>query len=235
MPKIAIITLIIRLFFVSFQDYFFVWEKIILYSSLTSLVIGSFGAFIQKKWKRFIAYSSINHIGFITLALSTGDNFGRFSVIFYTFIYIITMFIIFSIIMSYRIYKYPLNYQTRFLNNIYGLSKMNPMLALTTTLILFSIAGIPPLTGFFAKTFVLLTALQNNIYGLSIVAIILSCLSCFYYIRLIKIMYFSSVKNWLIIYPLNKPISLLLAISLCIICLLFLDLELITLFFQQIF
>lgn len=235
MPKIAIITLIIRLFFVSFQDYFFVWEKIILYSSLTSLVIGSFGAFIQKKWKRFIAYSSINHIGFITLALSTGDNFGRFSVIFYTFIYIITMFIIFSIIMSYRIYKYPLNYQTRFLNNIYGLSKMNPMLALTTTLILFSIAGIPPLTGFFAKIFVLLTALQNNIYGLSIVAIILSCLSCFYYIRLIRIMYFSSVKNWLITYPLNKSISLLLAISLCIICLLFLDLELITLFFQQIF
>ena len=234
MPKIAIIVLIIRLFFISFQDYFFIWEKIILYSSLISLIIGSFGAFIQKKWKRFIAYSSINHIGFITLALSTGDNFGKFSVIFYTFIYIITMFIIFSTIISYRIYKYPLHYQTRFLNNFHGLSKINPILALTITLILFSIAGIPPLSGFFAKMFVLLTALQNNIYGLSIIAIIISCLSCFYYIRLIKIMYFSSIENWLITYPLNKEISLILAISLYFICLLFLDLELATLFFQQI-
>ena len=234
LPKISLLILFIRLFIISFQDYFFITEKIILISALISLITGAFGALTQKKWKRFIAYSSINHLGFILLALTTGNKSSLFSVLFYLIIYLVTMINLFTWIISYRSYTYFGNYQVRYLNNIKTLCILNPTLTLTLTLVLFSMAGIPPFGGFFAKMFVLLNILKNKIYGTAIISILLSCLTCFYYIRLIKTMYFSPSKRLSILYPINKSTSLILAISFYFLCLIFLDLETITLFIQNI-
>nr|YP_009114074.1 NADH dehydrogenase subunit 2 [Hildenbrandia rubra]AHB62137.1 NADH dehydrogenase subunit 2 [Hildenbrandia rubra] len=233
LPKISLIILFIRFFVITFQDYFLITEKIILLSSLISLFVGAFGALSQKKWKRFIAYSSINHIGFMLLALSTGNKSSVFTILFYLIIYIFTMLNIFSWIISYRWKTYLTNYQIRYLVNLRSLNVINPILALTLALTLFSMAGIPPLAGFFSKMFVLLNILKNEIYGLTIVAVIISCLTCFYYIQLIKLMYFSQSSRLFILYPISKINSLVLAVSFYFLGLIFLDFELASLFLEN--
>ena len=233
MPKIPLLTLFIRLYFVTFHQYSFIVEKLLLISAILSLFIGAFGALIQKKWKRFIAYSSINHMGFILLALLIGDNLSFLFTLFYTIIYILTMLHIFSFLISYRTHIFLNNYQTRYLNNIKALAVINPILALSLALSLFSMAGIPPLAGFFAKMFILFNLLKNNFYGIAILAILSSCLTCFYYIKIIKTMYFSFSTRLPMLYPIDKFISLLLACSLFFLCLAFLDLDFIILILQN--
>ena len=142
-----------------------------------------------------MAYSSVNHVGFLLLALASGSMESIFSIVFYLIVYSITTLGTFGFIMSLKQYSYPKLYQSRYLTDLVMLSITNPILAVTATVFLFSMAGIPPLAGFFSKLFVLLTAIKCNIFGVSILAVIINCIACFYYIRLIKNMYFSK-KNY---------------------------------------
>ena len=225
LPKLAILSLLFRFLIYSFHDFFLLWRNFILICAILSLLIGSLGAFIQNRWKRFFAYSSITHIGFILIALLTGDLDSIINVVFYILVYILTMLGTFSFILNLRFIKYPYNYQTRYLKDLTSLGKFNPLLALSMSLILFSMAGIPPLAGFFAKFFVLLSALQSYSVGLSLFAVFSSCVACFYYIRLIKDMYFIEPKEWVISYPVDKKSSLVLGFSIFSILIIFLDLE----------
>lgn len=114
---------------------------------------------------------------------------------FYILVYLVTMFFIFSFLLSFRIFNYPFHYQSRYLNNLMSLGTYNPVLALSFSFTLFSMVGIPPFVGFFAKFFIFFTALQTYSLGLSLVGVVVSGITCFYYIRLIKEMYFISDKN----------------------------------------
>nr|APC24906.1 NADH dehydrogenase subunit 2 [Gracilariopsis andersonii] len=228
LPKLAIFGLLFRFLLFTFYDFISYWQSIILIVTFLSILIGTFGAFAQTKWKRFLAYSSINHIGFFLLALLSGDLNSISSVIFYGIVYIITMLGLFAFAVNVKFYVYPKSYQLRYLYSINGLAKTNPFLAFALTVILFSMAGIPPMAGFFAKLFVLLAAVQVEAFGITIFAVVMSCIACFYYIRLIKNIYFDSIVNWKVIKPINKTSSLILGVSLISILFLFIDIEMIS-------
>jgi NADH-quinone oxidoreductase subunit N len=166
-----------------------------LFCAYLSILVGTFSAFQQKKLKRFLAYGSINHVGFILLGFGTGELESIFGVVFYSITYIILMLGTFLFLITLRYYYFPTHYQIRYIKDLLFLSETNSTLALSLALLLFSMAGIPPLIGFFSKLFVLLPSLQNNVYGLSVFAVLMSCVSCFYYIRLIKIMYFDKISG----------------------------------------
>nr|WDA66152.1 NADH dehydrogenase subunit 2 [Lithothamnion corallioides] len=225
-PKLVIITLLLRIFFFSFHDFFTIWKNIFIVISFLSLLFGSLGALLQKKWKRFLAYSSINHVGFILIGFLSGEISGITSILLYLFIYIVTTIGIFTLLLSLRFYEYPKDYQIRYLSEVTNLSKTNPLLAISLTLILFSMAGIPPLSGFFAKVFILLVGVQSSAYSLVFFSIVMSSIACFYYIRTIQIMYFLNIKKWPIINPLTKSNSMVLGFSCLFILLFFLDIEL---------
>nr|AOX48929.1 NADH dehydrogenase subunit 2 [Gelidium crinale f. luxurians] len=227
LPKLPIFSILIKLLFFSFHDLIDYWLILVVVSTLFSLMVGALGAFTQTKWKRFMAYSSINHVGFMLIALITGSKEGVFSIIVYILIYMITVLGTFSFIMSLRYYSYPKIQQSRYLVNLKMLSVTNSLLAGAITIFLFSMAGIPPLAGFFSKWFILVTAVKNNVIGISIIAVLVNCIACFYYIRLIKNMYFDYQNNWPVLVPATKSNSLVLGGSLIILLFLIADLELI--------
>jgi len=125
----------------------------------------------------------------------SSESFNIFSIFMYLFIYIITVIAIFSLLLDLRVYSYPQNNQIRYIKEILNYGNANPLLTISLTLILFSMAGIPPLSGFFAKVFVILVGIQNGVYSLIIFAIIMSSVACFYYIRIIQSMYFLKLKK----------------------------------------
>nr|YP_009317638.1 NADH dehydrogenase subunit 2 [Pterocladiella musciformis]AOX49090.1 NADH dehydrogenase subunit 2 [Pterocladiella musciformis] len=228
LPKLPVVSILLKLLFFSFHDLIDYWSIFIMISAILSLLVGALGAFMQLKWKRFMAYSSINHVGFILLALITGSNEAIFSFIVYILIYMITIVGTFNFIMSLRIFYYPKIQQSRYLENLTMLSVTNPLLAASMTIFLFSMAGIPPLAGFFSKLFILITIIKNNIIGVSIIAVLINCIACFYYIRLIKKMYFDYKSYWPVLIPVTKINSLLLGLALIIIVFLVIDLELVS-------
>nr|YP_009515566.1 NADH dehydrogenase subunit 2 [Kumanoa mahlacensis]AVK39519.1 NADH dehydrogenase subunit 2 [Kumanoa mahlacensis]UEQ11850.1 NADH dehydrogenase subunit 2 [Kumanoa mahlacensis] len=230
LPKLSILVLFLRFCFLGFQDFFYSWQKIIFFCTYLSIFVGTFGAFAQNKWKRFLAYSSINHVGFILLGFSTGELESIFSVIFYVLVYIILTFGVFAFLISLRYFYFPVHYQIRYIKDLISLFEINSTLTFSLTLLLFSMAGIPPLLGFFSKVFVLLIALQSNLYSLSFFSVIMSCITCFYYIRLIKLMYFDKTQSLMVTYPLNKLNSMLLSLFTVLSSFLFLDLELLLIF-----
>nr|AYR06689.1 NADH dehydrogenase subunit 2 [Rhodogorgon sp.] len=224
-PKLAIVSLSLRLFIFCFHDFFSFWKEWFLLSIIFSILIGSLGAVMQQKWKRFVAYSSITHVGFMLIGMLSGEYVGITNTLFYLVIYIFTIFGIFSFLIGLRTYKFPTHSQTRYLDNVCSLAKINPALSLSLSLILFSMAGIPPLAGFFAKAFVILTSLQNNFYGLALFSVFMSCVACFYYIRIVKNVYFSNIDKLIISYPMTRRNSLILSFSIILILFFFLDID----------
>nr|YP_009502234.1 NADH dehydrogenase subunit 2 [Porolithon onkodes]ASB29836.1 NADH dehydrogenase subunit 2 [Porolithon onkodes] len=233
-PKIVIITLLVKIFVISFYDFINFGKNIFFSCSFFSLLFGTFGAFAQKKWKRFLAYSSINHIGFILIGFTSNDSFNIFSIFMYLFIYVITVVAIFSLILDLRIHNYHQDNQIRFIREILNLGSTNPLLTLSLTLILFSMAGIPPLSGFFAKVFIILAGVQNGVYSLIIFSIIMSSVACFYYIRIIQSIYFLKIDKWPIFTPITKINSFILGISCFLISFFFLDIELFSILLTRI-
>nr|AHB34944.1 NADH dehydrogenase subunit 2 [Neoporphyra perforata]AHB35392.1 NADH dehydrogenase subunit 2 [Neoporphyra perforata]AHB35421.1 NADH dehydrogenase subunit 2 [Neoporphyra perforata]AIB08080.1 NADH dehydrogenase subunit 2 [Neoporphyra perforata]AIB08170.1 NADH dehydrogenase subunit 2 [Neoporphyra perforata] len=228
LPKLALVSLMFRLIFLSFSEIFPQLNFTLVVCAVLSMVVGTFGALMQMKWKRFIAYSTISHIGFILAGFSTLEFNGAFSALFYILVYVLTSLSTFAILLSFRCWSYPTTHQLRYLTDISGLVKVNPVLASSLVLILFSMAGIPPFPGFFAKAFVLLALLQEQLMGLALIAISLSCIACFYYIRLIQMMYFSHVKTVLIFYPIEKEKATVLSFNILLLILLFFNINLIS-------
>ena len=225
LPKIAIVALLLRVLLLSFPEFSFFWKNLIFICGVGSLLVGSLTAFIQIKWKRFLAYSSITHIGFILVAMIASGMESISNTIFYLIIYVVTMIGIFSFLITLRFFKYPNYYQSRYLIDLINLGKTNSTLALALTLLLFSMTGIPPLAGFFAKFFILLTSLQSYSIGLAIFIVIISSISCFYYIKLIKDMYFINPIDWVFNYPVTKVASLTLGISILFTLFILIDIE----------
>lgn len=228
LPKLALVSLIFRFFYFCCAEVVLLLNFTLIICALLSMIIGTFGALAQTKWKRFIAYSTISHVGFIVAGFSTLEFNGAFGALFYILVYTLTSLATFSIVLSFRCLAYPSTYQLRYLTDIVSLVKLNPILAGSLVAVLFSMAGIPPFPGFFAKVFVLFSLLQEQLIGLAIMAIFLSCVSCFYYIRLIQMMYFTHTKTILIFYPIEKTTSTILSITMLLLVLIFLKIDLIS-------
>ena len=185
-PKIAAITILVRVTFSAFDNAVTSWQQIIIFLSLLSMILGSFAAIMQTNLKRLMAYSSIAHMGYALVGVASGLLEGVSGVLIYMAIYIIMNVGAFIIILSMR-------RDNQIVEEIYdlkGISKTHPFLAFSFVTILFSMAGIPPLAGFFGKWLVFYSAVNANLVFLAIIGVLTSVVGAFYYLRIIKIMYF---------------------------------------------
>ena len=190
-PKIAALTVFIRFLYVPFLNLIDQWQMIIVFLSIASMLFGAIAAIGQTNIKRLIAYSSIGHIGYTLAGLATGSNEGIQSSIVYISIYIIMNLALFScLLMLKRNNEY---YEE--IEDLSGLSKNHPLLSLSLLIILFSLAGIPPLAGFFAKFYIFKAVLEQSMYFLAIVGLLSTVVAAFYYLRVIKIIYFDKEKE----------------------------------------
>ena len=190
-PKIAALTVFIRFLYVPFLNLIEQWQTIIIFLSIASMLFGAIAAIGQTNIKRLIAYSSIGHVGYALAGLATGANDGIQSSIIYITIYIIMNLGLFScLLMMKRNKEY---YED--IDDLSGLSKNHPLLSLSLLIILFSLAGIPPLAGFFAKFYIFKSVLEQSMYFLAIVGLLSTVIAAFYYLRIIKIIYFDKEKE----------------------------------------
>ena len=186
-PKVAGIAVFIRFMQIPFSEIVDQWQPILIFISLASMILGAVAAIGQSNIKRLIAYSSIGHIGFVLAGISTGTILGYSSSVTYISIYIAMNLGMFACIFSMkRDGRYCEN-----LNDLSGISKHHPILSISLLVILFSLAGIPPLAGFFAKFYVFVAVIESKMYTLAIIGLLSTVVSAFYYLRIIKIIYFS--------------------------------------------
>ena len=185
-PKIAAITVFIRFLYEPFLMFMDQWQIILIFISIASMLLGAFAAIGQKNIKRLIAYSSISHMGYALAGLCAGSNQGIQSTIIYIVIYMIMNLGLFScLFMMRRAEKYYEN-----IEDLSGLSKNHPAISICLLIILFSLAGIPPMAGFFAKFYVFSALIEKSMYSIVIIGLISAVISAFYYLRIIKIIYF---------------------------------------------
>ena len=200
-PKIAALTVFIRFLYVPFINMMDQWQPIIIFLSIASMIFGAIAAIGQKNLKRLIAYSSIGHIGYALAGLSVGTNEGLQSSIVYISIYIVMNLGFFSCLLMMK--KNDLYFET--IEDLSGLSKNHPILSLCFLIVLFSLAGIPPLAGFFAKFYIFKSVIEQSMYFLAIVGLLSTVIAAFYYLRIIKVIYFDEQRekydtdhsNWL--------------------------------------
>ena len=190
-PKIAAITVFIRFMYVPFINVIDQWQTIVVFLSIGSMVLGAIAAIGQNNIKRLMAYSSIGHMGYALAGVATGTNEGIQSTIIYLVIYLIMNVGAFGCIFMMK----RENIFCENINELSGLSKNQPVLAFGFLIILFSLAGIPPLAGFFAKFYVFMAVLEVKMYMLAVVGLLTTVISAFYYLRIIKIIYFDKPKK----------------------------------------
>ena len=190
-PKIAALTVFIRFLYVPFLNLIDQWQMIIIFLSIASMLFGAIAAIGQTNIKRLVAYSSIGHIGYTLAGLATGSNEGIQSSIIYISIYVIMNLALFSCLLMLK--RNDQYYED--IDDLSGLSKNHPLLSLSLLVILFSLAGIPPLAGFFAKFYIFKAVIEQSMYFLAIVGLLSTVIAAFYYLRIIKIIYFDKERE----------------------------------------
>ena len=190
-PKVAAWTGFIRFLYVPFVNVIDQWQTIIIFISIGSMILCAIEAIGQTNIKRLIAYSSIGHMGYALAGLSTGSNEGIQSTIIYIAIYIIMNLGIFSCIFMMR----RKNIYFEDIEDLSGMSKNHPIISICLLVLLFSLAGIPPLAGFFAKFYIFMSVVKAEMFTLAIIGLVTTVISAFYYLRIIKIIYFDTPKE----------------------------------------
>ena len=185
-PKVAGLAVLIKFMLIPFSNILLEWQTIIVFISLASMILGAIAAIGQKNIKRLLAYSSIGHIGYALAGVATGAISGYESAIVYIAIYVIMNIGAFSCL---YLLKKDGEYKEK-ISDLSGISKKHPILAISFLVILFSLAGIPPLGGFFAKFYVFTAVLEQKMYALAIIGLITTVISAFYYLKIIKTIYF---------------------------------------------
>ena len=190
-PKIAAMAMLIRVVQGAFEPATTDWRQIITFLAIASMGLGAFAAIGQTNIKRLMAYSSIGHMGFALVGLAAGSEEGVSGVVLYLIIYMAMTLGTFACILAMR----RTDGMVENISDLAGLSRTNPMLALVLTAFMFSLAGIPPLAGFWAKYFVFLAAIQAELYILSVLGVIASVIGAFYYLRVVKVMWFDEPEQ----------------------------------------
>jgi len=185
-PKAAAMAIFVRALVGGFGPAEGDWQQVITFIAIASMLLGAFAAIGQKNIKRLMAYSSIGHMGFALVGLAAGTQAGVEGVILYMAIYVAMTLGVFAVILSMR----RQGRMVEEIGDLAGLSRTHPVMAFVFAALLFSLAGIPPLAGFFAKFYVFLAAIEAQLYALSVIGVLSSVVGAYYYLRLVKIMYF---------------------------------------------
>jgi NADH-quinone oxidoreductase subunit N len=189
-PKVAGLAILIKFMLVPFSNILLEWQTIIIFISIASMILGAVAAIGQKNLKRLLAYSSIGHMGYALAGVATGAVAGYKSSIVYITIYVVMNIGFFSCLYLMKkdgVYKENIS-------DLSGISKKHPLLALSFLIILFSLAGIPPLGGFFAKFYIFSAVLEQKMYALAIIGLLTTVISAVYYLKIIKTIYFDENK-----------------------------------------
>jgi NADH-quinone oxidoreductase subunit N len=203
-PKVAAMALLVRVMVGPFGDLFDQWQQIVIPISIASMVLGAFAAIYQTNIKRLMAYSSIGHMGYVLVGLAAGTEAGVLGIVVYLAIYLLMNIGTFACILC-------MSREGRMVEEIEdlkGLGKHNPLMAFALTVLMFSMAGIPPLAGFFGKYFVFLAAIQAGLYTLAVIGVLSSVVGAFYYVRIVKLMYFDEPAE-----ALERPIGPVLRLT----------------------
>jgi NADH-quinone oxidoreductase subunit N len=187
-PKLAAMALTVRTLFAAFPSVTHEWQQIVTFLAIASMALGSFAAIGQRNIKRLMAYSSIGHMGYALVGLAAGTAEGVQGVIIYLTIYLAMTLGTFACILAMR----RKGHMVEDIDQLSGLSSTSPMMAFLLAMLLFSLAGIPPLAGFFAKFYVFLAAINSGLYALAVIGVLLSVVGAYYYLRIVKIMYFDA-------------------------------------------
>jgi len=214
LPKIAALTVFIRFLYVPFINIIDQWQMIIIFLSIASMLFGAIAAIGQNNLKRLIAYSSISHMGYALAGLTLGTQEGINSSIIYITIYIFMNLAFFSCLFMLK--KNDVYYEN--IEDLSGLSKNHPLLSFCLLIILFSLAGIPPLAGFFAKFYIFMAVIEKSMYYLAIIGLLSTVIAAFYYLRIIKIIYFDPEK---LKFDLDNNIGLKISLTVSTIFILF--------------
>ena len=190
-PKIAGLAVFIKFMYIPFYPIIDQWQFILVFISIASMILGAVAAIGQNNIKRLIAYSSIGHIGYAIAGVASGTENGFKSSIIYMTVYAVMNIGAFAFILSMkRGEKY-----IEEISELSGASKNHPLMSLGLLITLFSLAGIPPMAGFFAKFYIFMSVIESGMFTLAIIGLVTTVISAFYYIRIIKIMYFDSSKK----------------------------------------
>jgi NADH-quinone oxidoreductase subunit N len=206
-PKVAGMAMFVRASVVAFPGITFQWQQIVVFVSIASMALGSFAAIGQRNIKRLMAYSSIGHMGFALIGLAAGTPEGVQGVLVYVAIYVSMTLGTFAVILSMR----RSTGMVESIDQFAGLSRTNPTAAFFLAMLLFSMAGIPPLAGFFAKFYVFVAAIKAGLYILAVIGVITSVVGAYYYLAIIKTMYFDdAVEGYY-----TMPIELKVVLAVC--------------------
>ena len=189
-PKVAAMAMTVRVFIGAFPDVTAVWQQIIVFISIASMALGSFAAIGQRNIKRLMAYSSIGNVGYALIGLAAGSEEGIRGVVIYMIVYLAMTLGAFAVLLSLR--RKDRMFET--IDDLSGLSRTHPWLAFSLAAMMFSLAGIPPLAGFFAKFYVFAAAIKAGLVTLAVVGVVTSVVGAFYYLRLVKVMYFDEAR-----------------------------------------
>ena len=190
-PKVAGLALLIKFMHIPFSNILIEWQTILIFISIASMILGAIAAIVQKNIKRLLAYSSIGHIGYALAGVATGEISGYESATIYISIYVIMNIGAFSCL---YLLKKDGQYKEN-ISDLSGISKKHPLLAISFLIILFSMAGVPPLAGFFAKFYIFTAVIEKEMYALAIIGLLTTVISAFYYLKIIKTIYFDETTT----------------------------------------
>jgi NADH-quinone oxidoreductase subunit N len=185
-PKMAAVAVTVRVLVTAFPGIQTQWREIVIFVSILSMAIGAFAAIGQVNIKRLLAYSSIGHMGFATIGLAAGGSSGASGVLIYMAIYLVMTLGTFAAVLRMRV----AGAYVEKISDLAGLARTQPSAAAFLATMMFSMAGIPPMAGFFAKWYVFSAAIQAHLYALAVIGVLTSAIACFYYLRIVKVMYF---------------------------------------------
>jgi NADH-quinone oxidoreductase subunit N len=206
-PKVAALAVFTRVALTAFPGIVPQWQQIVVFVSIASMALGSFAAIGQKNIKRLMAYSSIGHMGFALVGLAAGTEQGAQGVLVYIAIYVAMTLGTFAIILAMKRNGQPVET----ISDFSGLSRTNPLLAFFFAMFLFSLAGIPPLAGFFAKFYVFLAAIKAGLFTLAVIGVVTSVVGAFYYLTIVNVMYFDEPKEAM--EPMRVELRVVLAVA----------------------
>lgn len=210
-PKIALLAMVLRLLLGCFYDLLWTWQYVLFVCCICSFVIGSFGAMAQKKLKRMMVYSSVGHVGYLLMGLCCGTLEGVHAMLLYLVLYMVMTITMFATMLA--CVDHTGTSRLVYVSDLSCLAHSHPIAALTVSICLFSMAGIPPLAGFCSKFYVFFAAMGASLYSLAILGVLSSVVSCFYYIRVVKTMYFDVPSHMVTFAPMDHAKAILLALT----------------------
>jgi NADH-quinone oxidoreductase subunit N len=208
-PKIAALALLTRVFMGPFGHLVAEWRQVIVVISIASMVLGGVAAIAQTNIKRLLAYSAIGHMGYALMGLAAATRQGVEALLIYATLYMVASIGAFSVVLMMK----QKDRMVEKISDLAGIGRTRPMMALAMTIVMFSMAGIPPLAGFFGKLFVFQAAIEAKLYGLAVTGVLASVVAAYYYLRIIKIMYFDEAGEEALDAPEDGGLNFALAIS----------------------